>query len=169
MMRSVPFLLSIVWLFCLIFSCGPDKNNPFGLAQNHIYYQLKTGGERDYKVNCSLEKISNTYKLSLKGSNNSDGIIITIKNIKSMTPQVLYFNKEVSLIVNEKINNELNIYVSSACKNNPGAFEIVNWDIDNNTITGFFSGAVCTRGVFAHLPSTEIQEGAFYKLKYNVK
>jgi len=152
-----------------LLSCGSDKSNPLGLAKNHIYYQLKTGSERDYSVNCSLESTGDSHKLSIKGSQNSDGLIVTIKNIKSLIPQILRFNREVNIIVNEKVNEELNIYVSSGCKDNSGTFEIVEWDKSNKTITGSFSGPVCTRGIFAHLPSTEIKEGAFYKLKYNVK
>jgi len=94
---------------------------------------------------------------------------MTIKNIKSKSKQTLRFNNEVNVIVNEKVDKELNIYVSSGCKENLGQLEIVDWDINNKTISGLFSGPVCTRGIFAHLPSTEIKEGAFYKLKYHVK
>ncbi len=150
-------------------SCNADEDNPLGLANNHIFYHLATGSERDYTVNCSLEKKGDQHKLIIKGSSNSDGLIITIKDIKKMRPQILRFDRDVSIIVNEKVDKELNIYVSSGCKENPGTFEIVDWDESNKTITGSFSGPICTRGVFAHLPSTEIKEGSFYKLKYNVK
>ena len=167
----MPYNLSLskllIWLCCLFLTaCSSDINNPFGLDKNQIFYVLDTGSERNYKVNATLSELDGRYKLSIKGSNNSDGLIITIKGIRNKAAQLLDFNKEVNVIVNEKIDKELNIYVSSGCKDNPGTFEIVNWDKDNKTITGTFSGPVCTRGIFSHLPNTEIREGAFYKLKY---
>ncbi len=170
-MQYSPYLRNAFFSFCFlaIFSCGSDKNSPFGLQENEITYFLGTGAERLYPASCTLEKQGKRYKLSLKGSDESDGLIMTIKNIKSLGKQTLRFNKEVNVIVNEKEEKGLNIYVSSGCKENQGQLEIVDWDTNNNTITGLFSGPVCTRGIFAHLPSTEIKEGAFYKLKYNVK
>jgi len=169
-MRSNLFLLSTYFLVLFCFSsCSSENSNPFGLADNHIYYHLKKDSERDYAAYVTLKKAADKYQLSIKGASDSDGIIITIKDIESLAPQTFHFNEQVSVIVNEKVDKELNIYVSSGCKNNPGTLEIVNWDESNKTITGSFTGPVCTRGIFAYLPSTEINEGSFYKLKYNVK
>ena len=165
---SLPNLILSLALL-LLFSCGSERHNPLGLANQEISYVLLSGSERLYKASCTLTQEKKNYKLSIKGTEKSEGIIFTVKNIKALKPQVLRFNREVSVIVNEKPDKDLNIYVSSGCKENSGTLEIVDWDKRNKTITGTFAGPICTRGIFAHLPSTEIKEGAFYKVKYNVK
>lgn len=156
-------------LFFFFSSCREDKQNPFGLENNHITYSLASGSERVYDASCTLKPLDKGYQLSIQGSEGSDGLIATIKNIKTLSPQVLKFGKNVNVIVNEKLGKDLNIYVTSGCKENLGSFEIVEWDKSNRTISGFFAGTVCTHGIFAHLPSTKINDGAFYKLKYHVK
>lgn len=163
------YSLCILHMICLLTSCSADKHNPLGLSANEISYFLDSGTERVYPATCSLTEEKGRFKLTIKGALKSDGIIMTCKNIKSLSPQTLRFNREVSVIVNEKKEEDLNIYVSSGCKENHGTLEIVDWNENDKTITGIFSGPICTRGIFAHLPGTEINEGAFYKLKYNVK
>jgi len=102
----MPYNLSssklLIWLCCLFLAaCSSDTNNPFGLDKNQIFYVLDTGSERNYMVHATLSELDGRYKLSIKGSNNSDGLIVTIKGIRNKAPQLLDFNKEVNVIVND--------------------------------------------------------------------
>ena len=159
---------------CLILSlilstsaCTSDANNPLGLSNNQIAYFLDQGTERTYECTATLIQNNEDYTFKIKGSEKSDGIIITIKNVKPYQPNKYAFYKDVSIILNDKSDDELMVYVSTGCKMNQGIFEIVEWNKDASTITGIFNGPVCTRGIFAHLPGAVIKEGAFYKMKYN--
>jgi len=163
------YLLSILFFCCIGFSisCASESSNPFGLKENKISYTLSRGTERTYTSNASLIEDNGKYTLKIKGAIKSDGIIITIKNVEPFKPKKYIFYKDVSIILNDKTGDELMIYVSTGCKENKGIFEIVEWNKNTSTISGVFSGPVCTRGIFAHLPSTVIEEGSFYKIKYN--
>ncbi len=170
-MHSNQFLLKL-FLFTILWSslsCASDKDNPLGLESNRLAYTLANGTERMYKGLCTLSQEGDKYKLSIKGAEKSDGIIFTVQRIKPFQTSTYSFSRDVNVVLNDKTGKELNIYVSSACKESDGILEIVHWNKKEQTITGHFKGPLCTRGIFAHLPGTEIKEGAFYNLKYNVK
>ena len=152
---------------CCLFACGSEKHNELGLNENELAYFLANGTSNTYSVKSSLTKEGDSYKLSIVAIHGSEGIILTISNVQPNTPKEYFFFKDVSVIVNDKSGETLNVYVSSACKENKGVFEIVDWDEDNKTISGRFNGAICTRGIFAHLPGTNIDDAAFFKIKYS--
>ena len=164
--QYLPRIITIVF-FVLLFSCGTDKDNVLGLAENELAYILANGTSRTYSASCTLTNENDEYKLTFRASEASDGIIITLKNVKPFESTNYTFFKDVSIIINDKTDGELYVYVTTGCKDIQGAFEILNWDKKNKTITGKFSGPICTRGIFAHIPSTHIDEAAFYKIKYN--
>ncbi len=151
----------------LFFSCGSEDHNDLGLGENEIAYYLDNGTTRTFSSQCVMSKEGEMYKLSIKAAQNSEGVIITIKNVVPYVAKQYPFRNDVSIVLNEKIDKDLNIYVSSACKENKGVFEIVDWNKKEQTLSGKFSGPLCTRGIFAHLPGASIDEAGFYKLKYS--
>lgn len=154
-------------LICCLLSCGSEKHNDLGLNENELAYFLANGTSNTYTVKSSLTKEGDSYKLSIVAIEGSEGIILTISNVAPNTPKEYFFFKDVSVIVNDKLEEALTVYVSSACKENKGVFEIVDWNENDKTLSGRFKGPICTRGIFAHLPGTNIDDAAFFKIKYS--
>ncbi len=158
----------LLYIFCVfLFSCGSENHNDLGLNENEIAYFLANSASYTYGTKSSLTKEGDSYKLSILGIQGSEGIIITVSNVKAYTTGQYLFYKDVSVIVNDKSEENLIVYVSSACKQNQGVFEIVDWNKEDKTISGRLSGPICTRGIFGHLPGTYIDEAAFFKIKYS--
>lgn len=155
-----------ILLFGLV-ACGSEQYNDLGLNDNEVAYFLANGTSNTYPAKSSLTKEGNSYKLSIVAIHGSEGIILNISNVAAYKPGEYLFFKDVSIIVNDKSEGNLKVYVSSGCKENKGVFEIVDWNESDKTISGKFSGPICTRGVFAHLPGTNIDEAAFFKIKYS--
>ncbi len=148
-------------------SCSVEKYNDMGLNENELAYFLANGTSNTYTTKTSLSKDGEEDKLSILAIHGSEGIIITVSNVEKGKPKVYTFFKDVSVIVNDKSDESLNVYVSSACKQSEGVLEILDWNENDKTISGKFNGPVCTRGIFAHLPGTNIDDAAFFKLKYS--
>lgn len=155
-----------VFLCCLL-ACGSEKYNDLGLNENEVAYFLANGTSNTFTAKSSLTKEGDSYKLSILAIHGSEGAIITVSNVEPNTAKEYFFIKDVSLIVNDKSGESLIVYVSSGCKENNGVFEIVDWNEKDKTISGKFSGPICTRGIFAHLPGTHIDDAAFFKIKYS--
>ena len=138
-----------------------------GLNENELAYFLANGTSNTYTTKTSLTKNGDMYKLGIQATHGSEGMIITVSNVEIYKPKKYAFFKDVSIVVNDKDGEALNVYVSSACKENKGVFEIVDWNERDKTISGRFNGPICTRSIFAHLPSTHIDDAAFFKIKYS--
>ena len=163
------FLLKVVFFVfvSILISCGTEKHNDMGLNENELAYFLANGTSNTFSAKSSLSKDGDRYKLGIQASHGSEGIIITVSNVEINKSKEYFFFKDVSVIVNDKEGESLNVYVSSGCNENKGVFEIVNWNENDKTISGKFHGPICSRGIFAHLPGTNIDDAAFFKIKYS--
>ena len=164
--RFLPKLILFVFAYCTL-TCATEKYNDMGLDENQLAYFLANGTSNTYTAKTSLSKDGDAFKLGIQASHGSEGVIITVSNVELNKAKEYFFFKDVSIVVNDKDGESLNVYVSSACKENKGVFEIVDWNERDKTITGKFSGPICTRGIFAHLPGTNIDEASFFKIKYS--
>lgn len=120
------------------------------------------------KVQASIvfEKGNKKMYMSAALDSASEGVLLQLDSDKEDLVGKYPLSDNASVMLNEKKEGNLAVFVSKACKLNKGFIEITEFDDKSRTISGRFQAEVCAQGKFILHGNTSLQEGVFKKVKY---
>ena len=166
----MPFLSKLFFLVLLFlfFSCESDSSAELQISSNQLAWKQNESTYFSNKVQASIVFENGNKKLYLSAAleSNSEGVLVQLNTNNEDLIGRYPLADNASVMLNDKREGNLAVFLSKGCKPNKGFIEITDFDEKASTISGRFEAEVCAQGKFILHGNSTVHDGIFKDVKF---